>query len=120
MLKFAKLQTRNERDFFALVQDASKDFVRLTQIPSRAKRRDDRSGVYSFERGEDPVLEPEQEKRFRANKAAWEFFQSQAPSYRRTAIHLVTSAKRPDTRVKRLNQLIEDSAAGRRIKELSR
>jgi len=83
-------------------------------------RRDDRSGVYSFERGEDPVLEPEQEERFKANATAWEFFQSQAPWYRRTAIHLVTSAKRPETREKRLQQLIEDSAAGRRIKQLSR
>jgi uncharacterized protein YdeI (YjbR/CyaY-like superfamily) len=84
------------------------------------RRRDDRSGVYSFERGEDPVLEPEQEKRFRANAAAWEFFQSQAPWYRRTAIHLVVSAKKPETRERRLAQLIEDSAAGRRIKQLAR
>jgi uncharacterized protein YdeI (YjbR/CyaY-like superfamily) len=84
------------------------------------RRRDDRTGVYSFERGEDPVLEPDQEERFRANEKAWEFFQSQAPWYRRTAIHLVVSAKRPETRERRLSQLIEDSAAGRRIKQLSR
>jgi uncharacterized protein YdeI (YjbR/CyaY-like superfamily) len=85
-----------------------------------ALRRDDRSGVYSFERGEDAVLDPQQEERFRANAQAWEFFQSQAPWYRRTAIHLVVSAKRPETRERRLNQLIEDSAAGRRIKQLAR
>jgi uncharacterized protein YdeI (YjbR/CyaY-like superfamily) len=84
------------------------------------RRRDDRTGVYSFERGEDPVFEPGQEKRFRANEEAWEFFQAQAPWYKRTAIHLVLSAKRPETREKRLNQLIEDSAAGRRIRQLSR
>ncbi len=85
-----------------------------------ARRSDDRTGVYSFERGEDPVLEPAHEERFRANAEAWEFFQAQAPWYRRTAIHLVVSAKRAETREKRLNQLIEDSAAGRRIKQLSR
>ena len=84
------------------------------------RRRDDRTGVYSFERGEDPVLDPEQERRFRSNKGAWEFFQSQAPWYQRTAIHLVVSAKRPETRERRLDQLIEDSAAGRRIKQLAR
>ena len=84
------------------------------------RRREDRTGVYSFERGEDPVLDPDQEKRFRANAKAWEFFQSQAPWYRRTAIHLVVSAKKPETREKRLAQLIEDSAAGRRIKQLAR
>ena len=84
------------------------------------RRSVDRTGVYSFERGEDAALEPEQEKRFRANEQAWEFFESQAPWYRRTAIHLVVSAKRPETRERRLDQLIEDSAAGRRIKQLSR
>ena len=85
-----------------------------------ARRRDDRTGVYSFERGEDPVLEPEQEKRFRANKQAWAFFVSQAPWYRRAAVHHVVSAKKPETRERRLAQLIEDSAAGRRIKPLAR
>ena len=84
------------------------------------RRRDDRTGVYSFERGEDPVLEPEQEERFRANEKAWEFFRSQAPWYQRTAIHLVVSARKPETRERRLLQLIEDSAAGRRIKQLAR
>jgi len=83
------------------------------------RRRDDKTGVYAFERKEDAVLPPEMEERFRANTSAWEFFQSQAPWYRRTAIHLVTSAKKPETREKRLNQLIEDSAAGRRLKQLT-
>ncbi|HEX6116151.1 MAG TPA: YdeI/OmpD-associated family protein [Solirubrobacterales bacterium] len=83
-------------------------------------READRSGVYSFERGEDARLEPEQERRFRADAAAWEFFESQPPGYRRTAIHLVTSAKRPETRERRLDRLIADSAAGLRIKELRR
>jgi uncharacterized protein YdeI (YjbR/CyaY-like superfamily) len=82
-------------------------------------RREDRTGVYSFERKEEARLEPEQEERFRANAVAWEFFQSQAPWYKRTAIHLVTSAKRPETRERRLNQLIEDSAAGRRLQQLT-
>jgi uncharacterized protein YdeI (YjbR/CyaY-like superfamily) len=84
------------------------------------RRRDDRTGVYSFERGEDPVLEADQEERFRANTEAWEFFESQAPWYRRAAIHHVVSAKKPETRERRLAQLIEDSAAGRRIKQLAR
>ena len=84
------------------------------------RRREDRTGVYSFEREGEATLEPEQEERFRANAPAWEFFQSQAPWYRRAAIHLVTSAKKAETRERRLNQLIEDSAAGRRIKQLAR
>jgi uncharacterized protein YdeI (YjbR/CyaY-like superfamily) len=78
------------------------------------------TGTYAFERGEDAKLEPEQEQRFRADPAAWEFFQAQPPGYRRTAIHLVVSAKRPETRERRLDRLIADSAAGLRVKELRR
>jgi uncharacterized protein YdeI (YjbR/CyaY-like superfamily) len=93
--------------------------MRPAGVAAFERRRADRSGVYSFERDGEAALPPEFEERFRANAAAWGFFQSQAPWYRRTAIHLVISAKRPETRERRLNQLIEDSAAGRRIKQLS-
>jgi uncharacterized protein YdeI (YjbR/CyaY-like superfamily) len=94
--------------------------MRPAGLAAFERRRDDRSGVYSFERDGEAQLEPEQEARFRANEKAWEFFQAQAPWYKRTAIHLVVSAKRPETRERRLAQLIEDSAAGRRIKQLER
>ncbi|MEZ5099196.1 MAG: YdeI/OmpD-associated family protein [Thermoleophilia bacterium] len=84
------------------------------------ERRDDaRTGVYSFEREEPATLTAEQEARFRANEAAWAFFQSQPPGYRRTALHVVTSAKREATRERRLEQLIADSAAGRRLAQLA-
>ena len=63
---------------------------------------------------------PEYEERLRANAAAAEYFDSRPPWYRRTAIHLVMSAKREETRERRLEQLIEDSAAGRDIKQLRR
>ena len=66
------------------------------------------------------MLEPEQERRFRANKKAWAFFQAQPPSYRKTAVWLVVSAKKPETREKRLAALIADSAAGRRLAQLER
>jgi uncharacterized protein YdeI (YjbR/CyaY-like superfamily) len=51
----------------------------------------------------------------RENPAAWEFFQAQPPSYQRIATWYVVSAKREATRLKRLERLIEDSAAGRRL-----
>ncbi len=92
--------------------------MRPAGVAAFERRRADRTGIYSFERDQEAKLEPEQEKRFRANAKAWEFFQAQPPGYRRTAIHLVTSAKRPETRERRLTTLIEDSAAGRRIKQL--
>ena len=84
-----------------------------------AKRSEERSGIYSYESRKKAKLEPDQEREFRANAAAWEFFQSQPPGYVRTATHWVVSAKREETRQKRLATLIEDSANGRRLKQLT-
>ena len=85
-----------------------------------AKRREDRTGVYSFEQAAPAELSAEQRALLDADAAAAAFFDAQPPGYRRTAIHWVTSAKKPETRERRLATLIEDSAAGRRLKHLSR
>jgi uncharacterized protein YdeI (YjbR/CyaY-like superfamily) len=55
------------------------------------------------------------EKRFRQNAAAWEFFLAQPAGYRRVMTHRVMSAKREETREKRLDQLIRVSARARRV-----
>jgi hypothetical protein len=79
------------------------------------ERRDrEEPNRYSFER-QQAQLEPAAERTFRANREAWAFFQSAAPWYRRVALHWVTSAKKDETRQRRLEILIRDSAAGRRI-----
>ena len=78
------------------------------------RRREDKSSIYSYENAP-RTFEPEDEKKFRANKKAWKYFSEQAPSYRRVAIYWVVSAKRPETRVRRLKTLIEDSDEGRRL-----
>jgi uncharacterized protein YdeI (YjbR/CyaY-like superfamily) len=78
------------------------------------------SGVYSFERDEPATFTPEQEARLRADATAAAWFDAQAPSYRRAAIHWVTSAKRPETRERRFAQLLADSAAGRTVPPLTR
>jgi uncharacterized protein YdeI (YjbR/CyaY-like superfamily) len=83
-------------------------------------RTEDRSRVYSHERREAAKLAPDQQARFEADPAAWAWFQARAPSYRRQALHWVTSAKRPETRERRLATLIEDSAAGRTVRPLTR
>jgi len=93
--------------------------MRPAGLAAFEKRTDSKTGVYSFER-QDAELPPEFEERLRANRAAAEYFDSRPPWYRRTAVHLVMSAKREDTRERRLERLIEDSAAGRDIKELRR
>lgn len=82
-------------------------------------RHGERSGVYSFEQ-ESIAFEKNQEKQFKSNKLAWKFFESQAPWYRRTATWWVISAKREETKAKRLGILIDDSAAGRIIGPLQR
>ena len=81
-------------------------------------RRPDRVATYSYEQPADAVLEPAQEARLKDHPSAWEWFSAQSPSYRRAAVHWVTSAKRPETRERRLSQLIVDSAAGRRVPPL--
>ena len=79
-----------------------------------------RSGIYSFERRQPATLDAAALKRFKANRPAWRFWESQPPGYRKTATHWVVSAKRDETRAKRLATLIEDSAAGLRIAQLRR
>ena len=83
-------------------------------------RTGERSGVYSFEQKDEPAFDAAQAQRFQADAKAWAFFQAQPPWYRRTATWWVVSAKKEETRAKRLATLIEDSAAGRPIKGLDR
>jgi uncharacterized protein YdeI (YjbR/CyaY-like superfamily) len=82
-------------------------------------RDDARSGIYSFEQDQH-TLDPAYERQFQENGAAWEFFQAQPPGYRRIVSFWVMSAKRGETRLKRLATLIEDSEHGRRIALLTR
>lgn len=85
-----------------------------------AARKPERTGVYSFERAQPATLTPAQETALRANRKAAAFFDAQAPWYRRAALHWVVSAKREETRDKRLEQLIAHSAAGRTVPPLTR
>lgn len=81
--------------------------------------RGDRVSDYSYEESM-RKLGPTYEKRFRRNRQAWSFFQSQSPSYQRSASWWVMSAKREETRKKRLDTLIEDSENERRLAMLAR
>jgi uncharacterized protein YdeI (YjbR/CyaY-like superfamily) len=76
-----------------------------------------RDAEYSSEAREGGLSE-EFEAELRANAAAWAFWSKQPPGYRKTAAFWVMSAKREDTRRRRLATLIEDSASGRRIELL--
>lgn len=75
-----------------------------------------RTGIYSFERPE--TLAPAYRRALRAKPQARAFFDAQPPWYRRTCAYWVMSAKREETRARRLAQLIACSARGRRIPPL--
>jgi uncharacterized protein YdeI (YjbR/CyaY-like superfamily) len=81
------------------------------------ERDEAKTNRYSFER-ENVRFSPEQLARFRKNKRAWTFFESQPPSYRRLVTWWIISAKQAATQERRLAQLIADSAAGLRIAQL--
>jgi uncharacterized protein YdeI (YjbR/CyaY-like superfamily) len=82
------------------------------------QRKPARAAAYAHEQPQDATLDEEQTARLRADPRAWEWFSAQSPSYRRSAVHWVVSAKRAGTRERRLAQLVSDSAAGRRVPPL--
>jgi uncharacterized protein YdeI (YjbR/CyaY-like superfamily) len=73
-----------------------------------------KTGIYSFEQ-RSHILDAEFEKKFRSSRKAWTFWEASPPGYRRVAIHWVTSAKRQETRERRLGQLIEACARDVRL-----
>jgi uncharacterized protein YdeI (YjbR/CyaY-like superfamily) len=82
-------------------------------------RKENKSGIYSYEQRSDKLPAPYQ-KRLRQNKTAWDFFQAQTPSYRKAAGWWVVSAKKEETRLKRLESLIEYSEQGGLIPQFIR
>jgi uncharacterized protein YdeI (YjbR/CyaY-like superfamily) len=83
-----------------------------------AARDEKKSAIYSYEQRKNAQLTREQAKQFRANKAAWEFFRSQAPWYQRVTTYWVISAKREETKLKRLSLLIHHSQNRRKLPRL--
>ncbi|MEP7066253.1 MAG: YdeI/OmpD-associated family protein [Gemmatimonadota bacterium] len=78
-----------------------------------------KSSVYSYENKDTAVFDAEMEREFKRNRKAWKFFEQCPPWYRRTATWRVVSAKRPETRAKRLAELIACCEAGRAIPSLT-
>ncbi len=78
------------------------------------------ASAYSHEDGWPAPFTDDELARFEADAVAWADWERRPPSYRRVATHWVTSARRPETRRRRLEQLIEDSRENRPIKLLAR
>lgn len=88
--------------------------MRPAGIAAFERRREDRSGVYSFENPPQD-LPPDYAARLSADAAASAFWEAATPTYRRQVTHWILSAKQEATRERRLAQLIADSAAGRLV-----
>jgi uncharacterized protein YdeI (YjbR/CyaY-like superfamily) len=94
--------------------------MHTTGLAAFEKRDEGRSAIYAYEQRQSAALPREFKKQFRTNKGAWVFFQSQPPWYRRTSTYWVISAKKEETRLKRLAILIDCSARKRYIPSLNR
>jgi uncharacterized protein YdeI (YjbR/CyaY-like superfamily) len=88
-------------------------------IETFARREEKKSQIYAYEQRADAAFHDEFERTFRANRRAWEFFQAQAPWYCRNATYWVMTARKEETRRKRLATLIADSSRGKRIDRLT-
>jgi uncharacterized protein YdeI (YjbR/CyaY-like superfamily) len=121
-----RITPRKPRSTWSAINIArAKDLIRLGRmhpfgLEAFERRTQERSAIYSYEQRKVARFHPEAEQSFRAKKKAWAFFQAQPPSYQRTATWWVISAKREDTRKRRLAALIADSQRGRTVGPLSR
>jgi uncharacterized protein YdeI (YjbR/CyaY-like superfamily) len=83
-----------------------------------AKRDEKKSAIYSYERAYAQLDAPSLAM-FMADVKAWAFYESQPPFYRRLTAHWIGSAKRLETRARRLEELIACSRNGERIPALA-
>ena len=88
--------------------------MRPAGLDAFALRRENRSGIYSYEQRAAALPEP-YAAMLAANKRAEAFFAAQPPSYRKLACWWVVSAKHEETRSKRLGKLIDACVAGKRL-----
>ncbi|HEX4824083.1 MAG TPA: YdeI/OmpD-associated family protein [Candidatus Polarisedimenticolaceae bacterium] len=80
-----------------------------------AKRTARKSVVYSYEQKGMAVLTVAERRLFKSNAAAWTHFEGTPPGYRKVIMHWITTAKREETREKRLARLIDASERGKRL-----
>lgn len=91
-----------------------KDLVKPEGLAAFEKRKENKSKIYSYEKPP-AKLDKKFEKKFKAQKKAWTFFQSQPPGYQKVVIHWVMSAKQVATLIRRLEAVMASSQAGKRV-----
>ncbi len=93
--------------------------MRPAGLAAFERRTPERSAIYSYQRRHEARLSSEEAAQFQGNAAAWTWFGARPASYRTAATWWVVSAKRPETRERRLASLIDESEAGRTVKPLT-
>jgi len=79
------------------------------------RRTPDRSAVYSYEQRQIAALSAAERRAVKARPTAWSFFEAQPPSYKKTVAWWIQSAKKPETRARRLQALIDCCARGQLV-----
>jgi uncharacterized protein YdeI (YjbR/CyaY-like superfamily) len=77
-------------------------------------RTENKSRIYSHEK-EPVTLAANYESQFKMNSLAWDFFNTQAPSYKKVMIHWIMTAKQEKTRISRLEKTIQISEQQKRM-----
>jgi uncharacterized protein YdeI (YjbR/CyaY-like superfamily) len=89
--------------------------MRPAGLRTFALRKEEKSGIYAYENRKSAVLGAAAEKQFRSRPKAWAFFQKQPAGYRQLATWWIVTAKKEETRQQRLEKLIAQSEAEKRI-----
>ena len=81
-----------------------------------AQRKEHKSVVYAYEQAATPELSAAELRAFKHDKPAWNYFETAPPGYRKSMLHWVTTAKKPETRTSRFDTLVQACGAGKRLR----
>ncbi len=91
--------------------------MRAPGLAALKDRKEPKSGAYSYEQRSVELQEP-YNRILKKNTTAWDFYQAQSASYRKTVNWWILSAKKEETRLRRLDKLIRYSSRGEKIPEV--
>jgi len=90
--------------------------MRPAGLEAFARQTDHKSSIYAYEQRATAALTDDEVRAFKRHHTAWRHFEASPPSYRKTILYWIASAKQPATRARRLAQLIDACAEGRRLR----
>lgn len=105
----------NRRRVAKLMREGRMSQAGLAKVPDPGAAARGGEEAEAGHRGEEPALPPAMLRELRANKGAWAFFSRLAPSYRRNYIRWVMSARKDETRLRRLREAISLLAQNRKL-----